>query len=663
MDKNTIIGFLLIAAVMIFFMISQRPDTEQLAQRERMQDSIQRVEAEREKIKSEDVISTESSQIKVDTSDVLSDFFGEEQTFLPQEDIDEKISEKRTESEPTQNDSIQASLIRNSYPEEFTTIENENIRLKVSNKGGWMHSAELKEFKRYDKDTLFLFKGDEARFNLELFNKQSVRLNTESETFTPILSDNGKSLTMRLGYSDSQYIDFIYTLPTSGYLISFDIRVNGMANSLHAESLQNFRLKWDQKLRQQEKGKKFESRYATIHYKYDGMDVKKMSENKDKTEEYTEPIHWFAYKDQFFTSTFIADKPFRNTILSTKSLAEDNYLKDYSAEMWAPVSVDEAGELYAGFRYYLGPVHYTSMKELNKNVAKDDQLHLEQMVNLGWNWLSWINKFFVIPIFNFFLSMGWGMGLIIFLLTLLVKLIISPLTFKSYKSSAKMRVLKPQVQEIEAKYPGEDKAVERQKATMALYSKAGASPMSGCLPMLLQSPILIALFWFFPSAIELRQQSFLWADDLSTYDAVISWGGNIPLITKYLGNHLSLFCLLMTSTNIIYAKFNMDATGGGSQQMAGMKFMPYMMSFMMLFFFNSYPSGLSYYYFISTLITILLTVSFRKVVNEEKLLAQLEANKRKPKKKSGFMQRLEEAQKMQEQQARQRAKGNTKRRR
>ena len=227
-----------------------------------------------------------------------------------------------------------------------------------------------------------------------------------------------------------------------------------------------------------------------------------------------------------------------------------------------------------------------------------------------------------------------------------------------------MRVLKPQVQEIEAKYPGQDKAVERQKATMALYSKAGASPMSGCLPMLLQSPILIALFWFFPSAIELRQQSFLWADDLSTYDAVINWSANIPIISKYLGNHLSLFCLLMTVTNIIYAKFNMDATNtGGSQQMAGMKFMPYMMSFMMLFFFNSYPSGLSYYYFISTLITILLTLTFRKVVNEEKLLLQLEANKRKTKKKSGFMQRLEEAQKMQEQQARQRAKSNSKRKR
>ncbi len=658
MDKNTIIGFLLIAAVMIVFMISQRPNAEQLAQRERMQDSIQQLETERTKLKAEEITTTESDQAVSDTSDVLTDFFGNEESFIAQDKTDPQVNVKSVQS-----DSTLALSVRNSTPEEFITIENEDIRLKVSTKGGWMYSAELKDFKRYDKDTLFLFKGDEARFNLELFNKRSVRLNTESETFTPILSDNGNTLTMRLGYSENQYVDFIYTLPKSGYLISFDIRVNGMSNDLHAESLQNFRIKWDQKLRQQEKGRSFENRYATIHYKYAGLDVKKMSESKDKTEEYTEPIQWFAYKDQFFTSTFIADKPFRNTILSVKNVSEDNYLKDYSAEMWAPVSVDETGQLFAGFRYYLGPVHYTSMKKLNINVEKDQQLHLEQMVNLGWNWLSWINKFFVIPIFNFFLSMGWGMGLIIFLLTLLVKLIISPLTFKSYKSSAKMRVLKPQVQEIEAKYPGQDKAVERQKATMALYSKAGASPMSGCLPMLLQSPILIALFWFFPSAIELRQQSFLWADDLSTYDAVITWGGNIPLISKYLGNHLSLFCLLMTATNIVYAKFNMDATNTGSQQMAGMKFMPYMMSFMMLFFFNSYPSGLSYYYFISTLITILLTISFRKVVNEEKLLAQLEANKRKPKKKSGFMDRLEQAQKTQEQQARQRAKDNSKKRR
>ena len=657
MDKNTIIGFLLIAVVMIAFMITQRPDAEQLADRQRIQDSIQQVETERAQLQVDEISETKNAE--VDSADVLSDFFGSE-TFISEDSTSEVALVEEVEIEK-EGDTLTPAL-NNNLPEEFVTIENEDIRLRVSTKGGWMYSAELKEFKRYDKDTLFLFKGDESRFNLELFNKRSIRLNTESETFTPILSDNGKTLTMRLGYTDTQYIDFVYTLPKSGYLINFDIRVNGMARELHAESLQNFRIKWDQKLRQQEKGRNFENRYATIYYKYDGMDVKKMSENKDKTEEYSDPIHWFAYKDQFFTSTFIADKPFTNTILTLKNVIEDGYLKDYAAELWAPVSVSESGQLFAGFRYYLGPVHYTSMKALNKNVDKADQLHLEQMVNLGWNWLSWINKFFVIPIFNFFLSMGWGMGLIIFLLTLLVKLIISPLTFKSYKSTAKMRVLKPQVQEIEAKYPGQDKAVERQKATMELYNKAGASPMSGCLPMLLQSPILIALFWFFPSAIELRQQSFLWADDLSTYDAIITWGGDIPLLSKYLGNHLSLFTLLMTATNIVYAKFNMDATSGGSQQMAGMKFMPYMMSFMMLFFFNSYPSGLSYYYFISTLITILLTVSFSKVVNEDKLLAKLEANKRKPKKKSGFMARLENAQKMQEQQARQRSKENSKKR-
>ncbi|NLZ94375.1 MAG: membrane protein insertase YidC [Bacteroidales bacterium] len=662
MDKNTITGFLLIAVVMIAFMVTQKPNEEQLRERKRIQDSIQQVETDRARLQAEQAQEIEIATSEDEESDMLADFFGGESSVS--EDTT-AIVEQKENIEDTVEDTSSAfvSSVDDVDIEEFVTIENEDLRLTVSTNGGWMHSAELKEFKRYDKDTLFLFKGEEARFNLELFNKRSVRLNTESETFTPILSDNGKTLTMRLGYTDSQYIDFVYSLPESGYLIDFDIKVNGMASELHAESLQNFRIKWDQKLRQQEKGRKFERRYTTIYYKYAGLDVKNMSENKDTKEEYSDPIHWFAYKDQFFTTTFIADKPFSNTILSTKSIEEEGYLKDYTAEVWAPVSVDESGELFAGFQYYLGPVHYTSMKALNKNVDSDERLHLEKMVKLGWSWLSWINKYFVIPIFNFFLSMGWSMGLIIFLLTLLVKLIISPLTFKSYMSTAKMRVLKPQVEKIEAKYPGEDKAMERQKATMDLYSKAGASPMSGCLPMLLQSPILIALFWFFPSAIELRQQSFLWADDLSTYDAIITWGANIPFISKYLGNHLSLFTLLMTSTNVIYAKFNMDASGGGSQQMSAMKYMPYMMSVMMLFFFNSYPSGLSYYYFISTLITILLTVSFRKLVSEEKLLAQLEANKRKPKKKSGFMARLAEAQKVQEQQARQRAKENSKKRR
>ena len=267
-----------------------------------------------------------------------------------------------------------------------------------------------------------------------------------------------------------------------------------------------------------------------------------------------------------------------------------------------------------------------------------------------------MNQYFVIPLFDFLGGFISNYGLLIFLLTVIVKLILFPLTYKSYISSAKMRVLRPQVEEINAKYPGQEQALERQKATMELYSRAGASPMSGCLPMLLQMPILIALFMFFPSAIELRHQSFLWANDLSTYDAIVSWEANIPLISSYFGNHISLFCLLMTITNIVYTKFNMEMTNTGQQQMPGMQAMMYLMPLMFLVFFNQYASGLTYYYFISTLITIMQTIFFRFTIDEEKLLAKLEANKRKPMKRSGFMKRLEEMQKMQEEQLRKQKK-------
>jgi YidC/Oxa1 family membrane protein insertase len=250
------------------------------------------------------------------------------------------------------------------------------------------------------------------------------------------------------------------------------------------------------------------------------------------------------------------------------------------------------------------------------------------------------------------------MGLIILILTLCVKLVTLPVTYKSFMSSAKMRVLRPQIQELEEKFPGKDQdaMMKRQQATMDLYSKVGVSPMSGCVPMLIQMPVLLALFFFFPSAIELRQQSFLWADDLSTYDALISWGGNIPIITRFLGNHISIFCLLMTTVNIVYTKYNMSLTDTGQQTMPGMKQMPLFMSLFMFFILNSYPSGLTYYYFLSTLFTVVITFAMRKLIDEDKILAQLEANKKKPKKKSGFMARLEEAQKMQEKQARERAK-------
>ena len=311
---------------------------------------------------------------------------------------------------------------------------------------------------------------------------------------------------------------------------------------------------------------------------------------------------------------------------------------------------DLLGTQPTDLQFYFIPNKFALLSDYNDNLSGDDKLHLEKLVPLGWGIFRWVNQFFVIPLFDFLGKYINNYGWLIFLLTVIVKLILYPLTYKSYMSSAKMRVLRPQVEEINAKYPEQEQAMERQRQIMELYSRAGASPMSGCIPLLLQMPILIALFMFFPSAIELRHESFLWAQDLSTYDAIISWDVHIPLISTYFGNHISLFCLLMTITNIVYTKYNMEMTNTGQQQMPGMKLMMYLMPLMFLFIFNSYASGLTYYYFISTLITIAQTLVFRFTINEEKLLAKLEANKRKPLKKSGFMKRLEEAQRMQEEQ-------------
>jgi YidC/Oxa1 family membrane protein insertase len=313
------------------------------------------------------------------------------------------------------------------------------------------------------------------------------------------------------------------------------------------------------------------------------------------------------------------------------------------------------GNREANLNFYFGPTKYSILKKFDKGLKKSERLGLDNLVPLGGSIIRWVNVGLIIPMFNFFGSFIGNFGIIIILMTICIKLLILPLTFKSYKSSAKMRLLKPQIDEINTKFAGESKAQERSAATMELYKRAGVNPMGGCLPMLLQFPILIAMFWFFPASIELRQESFLWAKDLSTYDAVISWEANIPFISKFFGNHISLFCLLMTITNLIYTKINSDNTGG-SNQMPGMKAMMYMMPIMFLFIFNQYSSGLSFYYFVSTLFTIGQTYIFRATIDEEKMLKQLMENKNKPIKKSSFAKRLEEAQRMQREQIRQQAK-------
>lgn len=656
MDRNTVIGLLLITAIIIGFTIYNRPSQEQIAEQQRLRDSTVLAETQRTQIIDKTELKDNTSSIntaQIEQGDNVSSFFNAGST-QDNNNFDSLSTEVSSVPSP-------------STSEELVVLENEKVRLILNTKGGSIQSVQLKEYLHYLGDSLFLFeKEEEARFNLELFNRNSVRLSTEDEYFTPILGDNGNSVIMRLQQSTDQYLDFVYTLAEDEYMMNFDIRVVGMRNGLHPESLTNFRLNWEQKIRQQEKGRAFENRYSRIHYKYDRQDVNRLSESKNDKKELSDPVKWFAFKDQYFSVIVIGDKPFNNTLLTSEVLSDAEYIKDYKAEVWSPVEVSPDTDLIsAGFKYYFGPVHYNTLKAYDSEVSNSsDKLELEEIVHLGYKWLSWVNKWFVIPIFNFFLTLNWSMGLIILILTLIVKIIISPLTYKSYMSSAKMRVLRPQIQEIEKKFPGKEQDVmmKRQQATMELYNKAGVSPMSGCLPMVIQMPVLLALFFFFPSAIELRQQSFLWADDLSTFDSLIQWSGNIPLITKFLGNHISIFCLLMTVTNVIYAKYNMAAMDTGQQTMPGMKSMPLFMSVFMFFFLNSYPSGLNYYYFLSTLITIIITTIMKKVIDEERILAQLEANKKKPrKKKSGFMARLEEAQKLQEKQARAQAKKNTKR--
>ncbi len=646
MDKNTIIGFVLIAAVIIGFTLLSRPSAEELAKQKEQyrRDSIEYAQTkEREK----ELNNLKDTAAEVKNENPVDDFFA-----APVQEADSVLAVM----DLVQMGSQQA--------EQLITLENSKLKVVFSTKGGKMVSAQLKEYSRYDGDSLYLFNND-AEFSLQLTNKQNKVLHTNNLIFTPIKAEGDNSLIMRFSYAANQHVDFIYKLAEDDYMLKYDVNLVGLQPMLDRNKSDVIELYWAQKMRRQEKSVKNEQRYSHIYYKYVGGDVKELSSDKSEQLEVKEPAKWIAFKNQFFAPILIADEKIETALLDSKVLVTDEnseYLKTVEATIYAPATVDmNAGTISAGFTYYLGPMSFTLLKGYDSHIDDvNKQLDLDKLVPLGWTLFRWVNQYFVIPIFNLLRGTGMSMGIVILLLTIIVKLVISPLTFKSFMSSAKMRVLRPQVEELAAKYPKQEQAMEKQQATMALYNKAGVNPMSGCIPLLLQMPILIALFSFFPNAIELRGQSFLWATDLSTYDAIIEWKNHIPLI----GTHISLFCILMTVTNIIYTKFNMEMTNTGQQQMPGMKWMMYLMPLIFLFMLNDYPSGLTYYYFLSLLVTILLTIGFRYIIDEDKVLAKLEANKAKPKKKSGFMARLAEAQKLQQQQLNEKNKSNsTKRKR
>jgi YidC/Oxa1 family membrane protein insertase len=519
---------------------------------------------------------------------------------------------------------------------QFYTIENSLLKLTVSAKGGRPYSVMLKNYRTYDSLPVVLFKGDSTVFGYKFFTLDNKAIETNDLYFAPVeydgpvvVSGEPEKLTMKLEASTGAGIEFIYTIRPEDYMVDFETRFISVGTVIPANT-STMAFDWKLYVPQQEKGRQNEDTYTGLKYKVYQENVEDLALRQKKQTESANLLKtdWIAYKDQFFSSVLIADDYFLNAyVSSTKADPTSRYLKHLESEIGVPFSF--ADSTVVRMKMYYGPNSFTILKKYD--------IKLEEIIFLGRNIIRWISEFVIIPIFNFLDNFIVSYGIIILILTLIIKLALSPLTHRSFISQAKMRVMKPMVDEIGKKYPKKEDAMKKQQATMDLYKKAGVSPMGGCLPMLLQMPILFAMFRFFPASIELRQQPFLWAKDLSTYDSILHLPFNIPLY----GDHVSLWTLLMTVSTIISTKISNPS--GGQEQMPGMKSMMYMMPIMFMLILNNFSAGLTYYYFLANVISIIQTQVSRSFVNEAAILKKIEENKKKPVKKSKWQQRLDEA--------------------
>ena len=532
-------------------------------------------------------------------------------------------------------------------------LENEVLRLEVSSLGGQISSVTLKDYNDHkdfnvdDVNPVKLFDAETNSYSF-ILNTNSQRFDTKDFYFTPVQL-NDSTVLMQLDLGGGSKFGIRYTLPAGRYDVAMDVLQEGM-DKVIPTNIPNLDFAWRQKMSRHESGRMFEERNSGLYYKYSGGDVDYLSETSNDDEQMQDKLKWVGFKNQFFSSILICKSyfngaDFESRVIPTENPDNRNFLKTMSME--SSLDYNSTDPMPAQFNFYFGPNLYPLLSSYDELVSPDEDLKLTKVIPLGWPLFRWINTGFIIPVFNFLGSFIPSYGLIILIMTILIKLILWPLAHKSYKSQARMRFLAPDIKALNDKYPDKEQAMQKQQKMMELYRQAGANPMSGCLPLLLQMPILVAMFTFFPSCIELRGQSFLWVKDLSAPDAIVSWDAQIPFITNYFGNHISLFCLLMTVVNIIYTRINMQ-NQAGSQSMPGMKMMAYLMPVMFLVFFNNYAAGLSYYYFVSLLITILQTYGYRHFVSESKMRAMMAEAARKPKKKSGFMARLEEAQRQQQ---------------
>lgn len=568
----------------------------------------------------------------------------EKNDVIPKEEVFTKNNEIIDKKEQVTNEELEKKygIFSKSADSEIQNyvLENEKIKVILSNKGGRISSVTIKEgpnkkkYKTYNGEDLKIFNSDSSLFNLNF--STGISINTSELFFKPTqISD--KEITLRLDVDSSHFIDFSYKL-NQDYLVDFDINLIGM-NEIIPNELNFMNLQWQMKTPQTEKSKDNQDMYTGIYYQYfaDKDDIDYLGyTTSDDNEKIKNKISWVAMQQQFFSSILVAKNGLKNVELASKKEEFSNYVKDLSAEFEIEYNHDPYEKVE--FQFYFGPNHYKQLQSYNRN--------FEKIIPLGWGIFGWVNKYIIINIFDFLSKYFTNYGLIILLLTIIIKLALSPFTYKAYLSQAKMKVLKPEIDKINEKHKSKD-PMKAQQETMSFYRKAGVNPMGGCLPMLFQFPILIAMFRFFPASIELRSEAFLWADDLSAYDSIL----DLPFEIPFYGDHVSLFTLLMTISTLLYTRMNTQMASG---QMAQMKWMMYLMPVMFLGFFNNYAAGLSYYYFLANMFTFSQMFLMKRFVNEGALLQEIEENKKKPRKKSKFQKRLEEMQKMQEQKMKQR---------
>lgn len=616
LDTNTIIGFILIVGILIYLFYTNSKQQEQMAAEDAKKEQI----ADTIKIKEKEQEAVVENSVNLSDSASLAKYKSSLGAFA-----------------------YSASLP--SATDGYTVIENEKLYLKISNKGGQIAEARLKEFNTYDSVPVYMVKDGNANFGIDFTTADNRVLNTKDLYFSPSKSTEGgkQVVSMKLKTSENTFLEYRYELPANDYLVDFVVRSQGLNGAISTAKPVN--LDWSLKGIRHAKSAAYENRYTRLTYSHEDGEISKLKPT-GSDDEVGVDVDWLSYRQHFFSSILITDKPFESVQFTSENLIDDKkedeigFTKAYAASM--PLELT-GGELNYQMKWYYGPTDYKVLSDYT-------DLGVAESMPLGWGIFGWLNRWLFIPLFNFLMSFL-PAGFAIIALTILVKLALSPVQYKQFVSQAKMKVLRPEIDEINKKF--EDQPMKKQQETMALYRKAGVNPMSGCLPALLQMPVFYALFTFFPTAFVLRQKSFLWADDLSSYDAIV----HLPFDIPFYGNHVSLFPILASIAIFIY----MQMTSAQSMQqtqpgMPNMKFILYLSPLMMLVFFNNYASGLSLYYFISNTITIFIMLAIKKfIIDEDKIHAKIQENKKKPKKESKFQSRLKNM--MEQAEAQQKSKG------